>query len=239
MSHRLPSPRRLWIPALSALVALGLSACGAGAIPPTAVPPRPVVVEPVPTATPVPEAPMTMPAAPADDFLASITLPDGTECLHAGRGATTGFDGMRLNYTCSPLDAEEIVFLMGDLEFDGDLLTVMRGVMAPGEDGFELLESGPITMMVAEVTTADGTVCLHAGRGATLAFDDLRLNYTCTVADAGAEAAEGDVALFGDFSVDQDVVTIVQGVVIAGDDGPALASSAPVTVRALVGVDEP
>lgn len=233
MIQRFPSSRRLWLPALSAVVALGLTACSVGAIPPTAMPPRPAVVEPVPAATPAPAMSPAMSVTPADDFLASITLPDGTECLHAGRGATLAFNGMRLNYTCSPLDAEEVVFLMGDLEFDADMLTVTRGVMQPGADGFELLESAPVNMMVAQVTTADGTVCLHAGRGATLAFDDLRLNYSCQV-----EEAAGDVALFGDFNVDLDVVTIVQGVVIAGDDGSQLTDSAPVTLAALVGVTE-
>jgi heat shock protein HslJ len=50
-----------------------------------------------------------------------IVLEDGRVCLHAGFGATMGFDGKRLNYTCDKGDSTaDEVGLMGELVNQGE-----------------------------------------------------------------------------------------------------------------------
>lgn len=197
---------------------------------PTEEPTEEPMEEPDAEATPQPEEEADTDEEAAmddgDDFLASITLPDGTTCLHAGRGATLAFDDMRLNYTC-----DEDGILLGDMDSRLDLFTVTYGVMVEGDDGHELESSEEIEMRVAEVTLADGSVCLNAGQGATLAFDEGRANFTCDETD------EGEHVLLGDMSVEMDVVTVTRGVVAAGDDGFELAESETVYIVAIVGVE--
>lgn len=50
-------------------------------------------------------------------FAAEIDLDDDSICLHAGFGATLGFDGKRLNYTCGDSDAGS-TGIIGDLTYD-------------------------------------------------------------------------------------------------------------------------
>ena len=65
---------------------------------------------------------------------------------------------------------------------------------------------------------------------AQVAFDDLRVNYTCNSLDD-----EEVVMLMGDFTAEMDVVSVMQGVMTQSDDGWELVSSEAVTLRALVG----
>jgi hypothetical protein len=124
--------------------------------------------------------------------VAEFVLPDGTTCLFSGTGATVAFDGKRANYTCGPLDATESStqtlailddpMIVGPTEYFVDLATV-----AQTEGGFELHASEVISFTAWEVVLEDGRVCLHAGFGATMGFDDKRLNYTCDKGDSTAD----------------------------------------------------
>jgi hypothetical protein len=206
---------------LLALTALALSACVA----PIAAPPADATEPPAEESVAAPES--------DEDFVASITLPDGTECLNAGQGATMAFDGERVNYTCGKIDDGDLV-LLGDLVSPMlDQLVVTRGITTHGSDGFSLVESNEITLRMSEVTLADGMLCLNAGQGATLGFDDKRVNYTCETTD------EGDIVLLGDFQADGTALMVERGLVVRGegDAGFELAESEMVSVSSVVGVD--
>jgi hypothetical protein len=81
--------------------------------------------------------------------------------------------GDPITYTCN--DGRG---LRGEVRLNGTYMTVDR----EGQENFDrdaIIESEDIRFLIAEIVLADGTVCRHAGEGATLAFDGKRLNYTC------------------------------------------------------------
>ncbi len=159
----------------------------------------------------------------------AITLPDGSQCLFAGRGATLAFDGKRLNYTCGKTAAGEEIGLLGDPEVKGTAWTVEKAIIGRNDKGFYVKESQKVAMEISRVDLADGTQCLNAGRGATLAFNGKRLNYTCQV--AGAD----QVGLIGDFS-QKDYVWLAERATIVRKEGTfALGESAIVPIKAVVG----
>jgi len=126
--------------------------------------------------------------------LASIHLPDGTTCSHAGFGATLAFDGDRVGYTCEPDSA-----LVGDVTWRGDQLDLEQVWLDTEASPIALRERESRTVTVGRVLLADGTVCRSTGHGATLALEDGRLNYSC-----GA----GATGLVGDAVNDQGVFTV-------------------------------
>jgi heat shock protein HslJ len=131
--------------------------------------------------------------------VAEFVLPNGTSCLYSGIGATVSFDGKVATYSCTPIDATENAtqtlaildepIVVGPTEFFVDFATI-----ANTGAGFELHESEVIEFTAWEVVLEDGRVCLHAGFGATMGFDDKRLNYTC---DKGESTAD-EVGLMGE-----------------------------------------
>ena len=84
-----------------------------------------------------------------------------------------------------------------------------------------IIESEDIRFLIAEIELEDGTVCLHAGEGATLAFDGKRLNYTC---------GGPSVGLIGDIAISAGGVFQVEAAQL---DGTSLASSEMVTIKRL------
>jgi LysM repeat protein len=178
-------------------------------------------------------APTTAEVAPSSDgILEMIELPDGTQCLHAGRGATLAFDGKRLNYTCGT-DGENEVGLIGDMVLNLDVLTVEKVLYGRDDSGFVLKASEPVVMTIVEIELADGTLCLNAGHGATLAFDDKRLNYTC-----GTEG-EDEVGLIGDMQLEVDVLTVEKALYGRDDSGFVLEASEMTTAKAVQGGEAP
>ena len=107
-----------------------------------------------------------------------------------------------------------------------------------GDDGFTLDSSEPVTFFASELDLADGSVCLHAGFGATLGFDGERLNYTCGETDAGS------TGIIGDLQVD---ACRMPGVYVAhkvafhsaGDAGWVLDAEQMVDVTRIIGSDMP
>ncbi len=77
-------------------------------------------------------------------FAAELDLEDDSVCLHAGFGATLGFEGERLNYTCGSDDGE--TGIVGELQYDADAMAgvyVAQKVLfhSAGDAGFALDES--------------------------------------------------------------------------------------------------
>jgi hypothetical protein len=167
-----------------------------------------------------------------DDPLGLIQLPDGTQCLHAGRGATLTFDGKRLNYTCGQ-EGEDEVGLIGDMDLDLDVMTVEKALYGRDDSGFVLKASEPVVMTIVEIELADGTQCLNAGHGATLAFDGKRLNYTC------GQEGENEVGLIGDMDLNVDVLTVEKALIGHDQSGFSLLASEMVAAKAVQGGEAP
>ena len=162
------------------------------------------------------DTPVTEDPTPTEAAETAIVLPDGTPCLHAGRGATLTFEGKRLNYTCG-----DAAGLIGDVTVDQGMdITLEKATI----DGTTITGSEPMLLMVSEVTLADGTLCLNAGRGATLAFDEKRLNFSCETVDGG---------LIGDITEDDGVFMAELALL----DGTELISSETVPVARMKTVE--
>lgn len=194
-----------------ALVALSIAAvaCTAPAATPTAVPPTAVP----PTVTKPPAAAPTAPAA-------SIVLPDGTRRDFAGRGATLAFDGKRLNYTCGSAE----VGILGDIRKAGAGIAVERVALARKDNAWTIAKSETITMEIATIELPDGTACANAGKGATLAFDGKRLNYSC-----GGD----ELGLIGDLQINGEFVSAERARFARENNAWVLKQSAVMPVRLL------
>lgn len=171
--------------------------------------------------------------------ITEFVLPDGTYCLFADTGITVVFDNKTANYTCTTVEATESTtttlailndpVVIGPTEYSVDLATV-----AQTEGGFELHASEVISFTAWEVLLADGRVCLHAGFGATMGFDDKRLNYTC---DKGASSAD-EVGLMGELTNQGNGVWVAQIDEIGRDTGGfTQLSSSQVQVARVSGVE--
>ena len=194
--------KRFWLAGLLPLtLAGGLAACNS---------PTEETTEPSDSAN-MTEAPAEAPEAIATQ----IVLPDGTACLHAGQGATLAFDGKRLNYTCG-----EKMGLIGDIVIPNSTEMTVEAAMLNGPT---ITGSEPITFTIAAIELTDGTTCLNAGQGATLAFDGKRVNYTCGGSEAG---------LMGDITAEGETFS-VEKALLAGTE---LASSEPATIRVISAV---
>lgn len=161
---------------------------------------------------------------------AQIVLPDGTECDWAGSGATLAFDGVRVNYTCGTTDAGDIVLLGDPVPVDEIHWTVTEGLVTHGSDGFTLASSEEVTFLLATIDTVNGTQCANAGGGATMGFDDKRVNATCGTVDGK------DIVLLGPLeSIGSGVYLADIGIMSRTDQGFALDSSEMVAVSRIEG----
>jgi putative hemolysin len=155
-----------------------------------------------------------------------IELPDGTRCSFAGAGAALTFEGKRLNYTCE-VEGQE-VGLLGDLQQSEGAWRVEKAIIGHGDSGFFLAALEPVDMTIARIELADGTQCLFAGAGTTLAFDGKRLNYTCEV--------EGEeVGLLGDLWQSEGVWRAEKAAIGHGDSGFFLKESEEAAIRVMSG----
>lgn len=199
--------------------------------------------QPVQPESAMPAEAATAPAAPEMATLPTVfVLPDGTVCNFAGEGATLGFAEGRLNHACGDPEAMPMIALLGDPVQDdmqgSGVWTASLATISHGDDGFTLDSSETITFFAAEIDLADESVCLHAGFGATLGFENKRLNYTCGEIDAGS------TGIIGDLTYDAAAmpgVYVAQKVLFhsAGDAGWALDKSAMLDVTRIVGQDMP
>lgn len=149
------------------------------------------------------------------DMAGQIILPDRRVCTYVGPEPRARDLGDPITYRC-----DDGRGLRGAVMIDGTYMTVDR-------EGFEnfdrdaIIESQEIRFRISEIVLADGTVCRHAGEGATLAFDGKRLNYTC-----GGPA----VGLIGDIEMSAGGVYQVEK---ASLDGTSLNSSEMMTISRL------
>lgn len=175
-----------------------------------------------------------------DMVAATIVLPDGISCDFAGTGATLAFDEQRLNYTCAAPGTDdagddagdEIFGLLGEpAPAPGSMLSVEVATVSHGDDGFSLESSEELTFLVTHIELVDGTACAFAGQGATLAFEQKRLNYTC--------GQEGTVGLLGDFvAAGAGIWTVEKATLGRDDSGFVLESSELVPIALLSGSDD-
>lgn len=123
-----------------------------------------------------------------------IQLPDGTAC--------------RAGEACA-LDRRAVRRLdIGELEVTVEL--------ADGDGGIETL-----AFPIERVELAGGALCPSAGRGATLAFEGKRLNFTCLSAPVAG--------LIGGFDVTDGVAT-AEGVVLGHSDGEGFTAEEIMTL---------
>ncbi len=199
-------------------------------------PEAPAVAEPMGTVPMLPEV-MTAPTTASTIFV----LPDGTTCTFAGTGATLAFDGERLNYNCTN-PATPLFGILGDPVQDvnsgAGVWTVTLATISRGADGFVLDSSETITFFAAQIELENGSLCLHAGFGATLGFDDKRLNYTCGQVDGKERGIVGELVYDATAAPG---VYVAQQVVFhsAGDAGWALDASEIVDALTIVGAEMP
>ncbi|TVP69363.1 MAG: hypothetical protein EA342_03475 [Leptolyngbya sp. LCM1.Bin17] len=160
-----------------------------------------------------PQQPSPEAGTAPEDLATAIVLPDGTKCNFAGRGATLTYEDQRLNYTCS-----DTLGLIGDVAIaNGTDITVTTATL----EGANITGSEPLTFTLQAIELADGTVCLNAGQGATLAYEGKRLNFTCN----------DDLVLVGDI-VQSEETFIAEKAVLEGTD---FVSSDPFEIQILGG----
>ena len=149
------------------------------------------------------------------DTAAQIVLPDRRVCNYVGPEPRARDLGDPMTYRCT--DGRG---LRGEVMIDGTYMTVDR-------EGFEnldrdaIIESEEIRFPIAQIVLTDGSVCLNAGEGATLAFDGKRLNYTC---------GGPSVGLIGDIAISAGGVFQVEKAYL---DGTSLDSSEMLTISRL------
>lgn len=149
------------------------------------------------------------------DTAAQIVLPDRRVCTYVGPEPRARELGDPVTYDCGNDRG-----LRGEVKIDGTYMTVDR----EGPENFDrdaIIESQEIRFLIEEIVLVDGTVCQHAGEGATLAFEGKRLNYTC---------GSPSVGLIGDIEMRAGGVYQVEKAKL---DGTELESSEMITIRRL------
>ncbi len=160
-----------------------------------------------------------------NNYSTSYMLEDGT--LSLGAIAST-----RMACPEAPTQVEQAYLnalaSVGDLAIEGNLLTITYAAgqltfMADAELAGENMAA--IEGEAATIMLLNGSECLFAGTGATLAFDGQRLNYTCT-----AQGVEPTIGLIGEIVQDEaGVLTATRATIERGADGFELADSKEVT----------
>lgn len=172
---------------------------------------------------------------------ALFVLPDGNQCGLAGTGVTLAFDGKRLNYLCDQAPEDILVGILGDPVVTGATeWEVEVAYIGRDSDGFVLEWSALVTFMAWDISLVDGVRCLHAGFGATLAFEGERVNYTCDTIAAGARGPEhgGDWVLLGRLVNDGEGVWLAERAEIGpGSDGFEVLDQSQVVVSMVSGLD--
>lgn len=146
-----------------------------------------------------------------------IVLPDGDTCKIVSPELNPSLANGRVSHFCS-----DGVALVGGLQL-GDGLGLVTRVTYDPNDPQNVFSDGLVSIEARGVTLEDGTVCLHAGEGATIAFDGERANYTC----------DDDSVLLGAFEADGDEVFATQATFTHDDAGFHLVGKERVAVQAI------
>lgn len=150
---------------------------------------------------------------------ADIVLPDGDTCKIVSPDLNPSLANGRVSHFCS-----DGVALVGGLQLGDGLGLVTRVTYDPNEPQ-NVFSDELVSIEARGVTLADGTVCLHAGEGATLAFDGERANYTC----------DDDSVLIGAFEADGDEVFATRATFTHDDAGFHLVGKERVALQTIDG----
>jgi hypothetical protein len=128
-------------------------------------------------------------------MVTGLALENGTVCRSSGRGATLAFAGRRLNFACPPSPDGVRVALLGPIVADGAGLEITRGAIVHDGDRFVVKEPAPVSVTLAEITLADGQLCVAAAKDSTLAFDGERVSFRCGVSGLAERVLLGEPAM--------------------------------------------
>ena len=106
------------------------------------------------------------------EISAQIVLPDRRVCTYVGPQPRSLGDPV--TYTCT--DGRG---LRGSVRIDSNSYMTVDREGPENRDRDAIVESQDIRFLIEEIVLADGTVCRHAGFGATLAFGGKRLSHSC------------------------------------------------------------
>jgi hypothetical protein len=200
----------------------------APAEPPAPTPPPAAAAEPPPVApAAIPPAPSSAPTAATAEITA-IVLPDGRKCQRASKeAATTPFLGQHVNFECGRRGGDTVA-LVGPLILGPEgLMTAQKALIEWRETGMNAQRPAETTpARVSEMALSDALTCRFAGTGATLAFEGLRVNYTCGMKDGET------VALLGNLEPADGGFRIVRARIAQGAAGFVLRSSEKILVAA-------
>lgn len=158
-----------------------------------------------------------------DTYTATVVLPSLERCLFAGEGGTLAFDGERLSWTCeSPVDGPRGLFgapiVSAGVDVSWRLVATERAV---DDGGFVIASEERVHGRAVRLVLANDQTCLFTGEGATLAFDQGRVNYTCG----------DDVVVVGDLQADARGLVAVSGTLVRADASEPFRLSDPRPTR--------
>ena len=158
-----------------------------------------------------------------DTYTATVVLPSMERCLFAGEGGTLAFDGERLSWTCeSPVDGPRGLFgaplVSAGVDVSWRLVATERAV---DDGGYVITSEELVHGRAVRLVLADDRTCLFAGEGATMAFEQGRVNYTCG----------DDVVVVGDLRGDARGLVAVSGTLVRADETAPYRLSDPRPTR--------
>jgi heat shock protein HslJ len=156
----------------------------------------------------------------------SVVLPNGEVCGFADGGATLGFDGQRLAWTCQVAESGPRGLFGAPTvvrETDVSWRIATTALRADGA-GFELARIDNVDARVARLELESGEACAFAGEGATLALGGRRVHYTC----------DGDAVLVGAFVADERGLLARRATLVRRGEALAVGREGLLRVRTLV-----
>lgn len=158
-----------------------------------------------------------------DTYTTTVVLPSLERCLFAGEGATLAFDGERLSWTCeSPVDGPRGLFGAPIVSAGVDVSWRLVASERAGDGGGYVITREEMMHGRAErLVLSSGETCFFAGEGATVAFEQGRVNYTCA----------DDVVVVGDLQADARGLVAVRGTLARADETEPFRLSDPRPTR--------
>ena len=158
-----------------------------------------------------------------DTYTATVVLPSLERCLYADEGGMLVFDGERLSWTCeSPVDGPRGLFgapiVSAGVDVRWRLVATERAVDG---GGYVIAREEMAHGRAERLVLSSGETCFFAGEGATLAFDQGRVNYTCG----------DDVVVVGALQGDARGLVAVSGALVRADEGEPFRLSDPRPTR--------
>lgn len=147
----------------------------------------------------------------------NIVLPDGATCTAVGPDVNVTVAGGQVSHFCNAG-----VALVGELLLVDDYGLVTRVVYDPNA-AQTIYDDALVALEVKGVTLANGATCLHAGYGATLAYEGDRANFTC----------DDDGVLLGYFETSGADVYATRGAVGQGAAGLSVSGKERMLVRTI------